>query len=103
MTTGSDHQQNELSDKHRRIAVWYRRQAENLLRQAEWHEQRSARLDVAAETEEATLAPEVDVEAALPTSDDAGCGRKIFVVAGIAGLFALWQRLRGQESSGARW
>lgn len=91
MTTNGP--ENQLPEKHKRIAVWYRRQAESMLQQAEWHDQRAARLesgvDVVPMPEEPEFAPE-DV-----SDGGGGLGRQVLAVAGIAGLIAAVRKLRG--------
>ncbi len=95
MTTGNNGT-SELADKHRRMAVWYRRQAENLLQQAEWHDQRAARVE--AGDEEVPTPPNIragtDVEEETGDENGGGCGRRLLTLISVAGAVALLRRLK---------
>jgi hypothetical protein len=88
-TNGSD---DKLPDKHRRIAVWYRRQAESMLQQAEWHDQRAARLEAGVDVPPLSDMPDFAPD---EVSDVGGLGRQLLAVAGLAGLIAVVRKLRG--------
>lgn len=85
--------ESKLPEKHRRIAVWYRRQAERLLEQAEWHDQRAARLETGVEVIPAADEPEPALEHVA--NGRPGLAGRVLVVAGIAGLIAAVRKLRG--------
>lgn len=90
MTT--DDQKRELIAKHKRVAAWMRRQASELLEQAEWHAQHAARLDAGVETAEPARPTSAAGQEAL-SRPDRPLGRRLLLAAvGIAGLLFLWQR-----------
>lgn len=89
-TNGSE---NKLPEKHRRIAVWYRRQAESMLQQAEWHDQRAARLEAGVDVAPTSEMPELTPEEI--GDGGGGVGRQVLTVVGVAGLITAVRKLRG--------